>query len=158
VHVPQLTTVQPAVTAVLPQLEPIGQTGHMVLTHCPVALHVSGAVHIPQLTMPPQPSDANPHVALPQAWAWASGVHTQVPGPVVELHEVWGAVHVPQLATVQPGVTAVLPQLSPIGQTGHIVLTHCPAALHVSGALHVPHVTVPPQPSAAVPHVLLPQA
>jgi hypothetical protein len=67
-------------------------------------------------------------------------------------------VHVPQLTTTHPGVTGVLPQLLPIGHTGHIVLTHCPVASHVSGAVHVPHATVPPQPSGADPHTALPQA
>jgi hypothetical protein len=79
VHVPQLTTAHPGVTGVLPQLVPIAQTGHIVFTHCPVASHDSGGVHVPQATMPLHPLGADPHTALPQAVACVSGEHPQTP-------------------------------------------------------------------------------
>jgi hypothetical protein len=156
-QVPQFSVVHPMVDTV-PQLSPIGQlVGHIVLTHWPEPLQVSGAVHDPQSTMPPQPSEASPQTALPHAWAFVRGVHMHVPAdPTAALH-VFGAAHVPQATAAHPGVDND-PQSSPMGQlVGHIVLTHWPALLQVSGEVHDPQFTMLPQPSGAEPHLAFPQ-
>jgi hypothetical protein len=76
------------VTGVLPQLLPIGHTGHIVFTHCPVASHVSGAVHVPQAAMPLHPSGADPHTALAQAWVFGLQVHFPAAPASAMTHDV----------------------------------------------------------------------
>lgn len=65
-------------------------------------------MQLPQLMVPPQPSDALPQLAFPHAAAFVCGVQTQVPG--APLQEVCGAVQLPQF-TVPPQPSAALPQV-----------------------------------------------
>jgi hypothetical protein len=77
----------------------------------PVAIvHVSFDGQVPQVTVPPQPSGAVPHVLVPQACAAVIGAHTQV----VPL-QVVPAWHVPQLI-VPPQPFGAVPQVWPAGQ------------------------------------------
>src|SRR5438552_958456 len=71
--------------------------------------------------------------------------------------QVWGAVHVPQSLVRPPHPSETGPQFAP--DVAHVFLMHgevlepqtlgLPPPPHVRGALHEPHVTRPPQPSAA---------
>jgi hypothetical protein len=118
------------------------------------------AVQVPQETVPPQPSGAVPQLSAPQAAATVFGVQPQVPGPVDE-EQTFGAVQEPQLMLGQatPFTVAVrVPQFSPAGQAVGHWLTHWPCALQVVVPVQVPQVTVPPQPSEAVPQTAVPQA
>jgi hypothetical protein len=113
-------------------------------------------VHVPQLTVPPQPLGTVPQVkpagqalrGVQPHWLGLLGV----PPP-----HVCGAVHVPQL-TVPPQPSGTVPQVSPAGQTFSAVQPHWWGLLgvpppHVCGAVQVPQLTMPPQPSGTVPQV-----
>jgi hypothetical protein len=67
VQVPQLTVGQPLPGLKVPHVSVVGHVVGQVLTHVPVELHAWFAPQVPQVTVPPQPSGAVPHTALPQA-------------------------------------------------------------------------------------------
>jgi hypothetical protein len=171
--------------------------------------HVSGGVHVPQLTMPPQPSEKvlqflishsvalgielqqtfgvspcdgmPPHVApasqvphwmivwqvfvcVPHAWPpWhvvKFGVHPQTfgvppsapPPHVSGARQLFGSqvIGVPQLLLSVPQLSAG-GQLVKLGVQPHTLAI--PPPPQVSGVMHVPQLTVPPQPSETIPHV-----
>jgi hypothetical protein len=69
VHVagPHAKTGQPFAGVSMPQFAPIAHVVEHVLGHWPVASHIVLIGHVPHATMPPHPSGADPHTALPQA-------------------------------------------------------------------------------------------
>ncbi len=109
----------------------------------------------PQFTVPPQPSDAVPQTAAPQAVAVEDGVHVHM----LLVHISFGLVvgHVPQLtvATAQPAGLVIVPQLSPAGQA--VGQERQAPATQVRPVAQLPQLTVPPQPSEAVPQTAAPQ-
>src|SRR5438094_5907967 len=84
----------------------------------PPPAQVCGAVQVPQVSVPPQPS-----AIVPQFFPWAAhvvGVQPQTfatPPPP----QVWGAVQVPQLS-VPPQPSAIVPQFFP--WAAHVVGVH----------------------------------
>jgi hypothetical protein len=50
------------------------QLGRSQDTQAPALLHWSPSRQVPQLMVPPHPSETEPQVRLPQAAAWVAGV------------------------------------------------------------------------------------
>ena len=77
----------------------------------PPPLHVWGAVHDPQVSVPPQPS-----AIVPQFFPWAAQVVGVQPPPQTFATplppHVWGAVHDPQVS-VPPQPSEIVPQFFP---------------------------------------------
>jgi hypothetical protein len=172
VATPQVTVV-PQLLTFVPQVSPaqVVAIGSAVQPHVPgvpavVLLQVrfGGVVQLPQDTVPPHPSGAELQLLVPHAAAAVFGVQPQTFGLLgVPPPQVWGAVQVPQVSVGQPAV-ATVPQLSGMGQAVGQAATQVPAVPPSAmlqfgvGAEQVPHGTVPPHPSDAVPQLLLPQA
>jgi hypothetical protein len=115
---------------------------HMLLTQ------VLRRPHVPQLRVPPQPSEA-----LPQ-WnpSWAHVLGVQAAAQTLFAH-AWPAAHVPQLR-VPPQPSEALPQLNP--SWAHVFGVQAAAQtlfVQVWPAAHVPQLRVPPQPSKALPQL-----
>jgi hypothetical protein len=177
VQVPHMS-VPPQPSPAVPQLietPPAPALAHVLGTHIPGGLphalavpappHVSGAVQVPQLSVPPQPSACVPHVAPSSVHVFGVQVCAApqtlgVPPPP----QLSSPVHVPQLAIVPPQPSPAGPQLiavPPGPAFAHVFGTHMPGGLphwfaipappHVSGEVQVPHIRVPPQPSACSP-------
>lgn len=119
----------------------------------------------PQTMVPPQPSAIEPQVLLPQACAIVSGMQVQLPGVVDG--QTSGAVQRPQLM-VPPQLSPVEPQLlrTPlVVQAASCVSGVQPqvpgpplAPLQTCEPVQAgPQLTVPPQPSGALPQLALPQ-
>jgi hypothetical protein len=105
---------------------------------------------LPQLMVPPQPSDA-----VPQFWPDGQDVAGVQPhwSGVPPPPQVSGAVQLPQFS-VPPQPSGAVPQFWPAGQLVAGVQPHWPAVPpppQVWGGLQAPQVMVPPQPSGAVP-------
>ena len=130
----------------------------------PLLSQVWFAPQVPQVIVPPQPSGAVPHAAVPQAVALAVGVqpHTfgapGLPPPQLSFAGVLGQVPQVRTGTGQPG-WLIVPQLSPEGQAvWQPAGMQLPVEEHTGVApVHVPQLTVPPQPSGAVPQTAVPQ-
>jgi hypothetical protein len=157
-QVPQLCAT-PQLSLADPQLYPnvvhgSGSLGvHPHLYAVPPPPHVCGAVHGPQLNVPPHPSGGLPHVAPTAAQVVVVQPHTLGTPPPPH---VFGA--------VQPGQVCVTPQLSvsvphdTVQSTGgdgvqpHTFGT--PPPPHVCGAVHVdPQSRDPPHESVITPHL-----
>jgi hypothetical protein len=117
--------------------------------------HVSCPVHIPQLRLPPHPSEGVPQFARSAAQVVGMQPHRLgVPPPP----HVVGPAHVPQ-SSVPPQLSDTVPHESP--SDAQVAGTQGPAPHwfgfppppQVRDAAHVPHVTVPPHPFFAVPQV-----
>jgi hypothetical protein len=106
-------------------------------------LHEVPVAQLPQETVPPQPSAAEPQLLVPQAWVAVFGVQTQVPG--LPLQEFCAAVQVPQL-TVPPQPSEALPQVF-----------EPQAAVVVLGTQQVPAEPESPEGLQEMPVVQLPQ-
>jgi hypothetical protein len=87
---------------ITPQL-PVGVQPQM-----PDAPHVVGAVHVPQCSVPPQPSGQSPQLRAPHV----DGVQPQTFGVPPPPHVAPVAVHVPQ-ASVPPQPSGIDPQSLP---------------------------------------------
>src|ERR1019366_6986609 len=144
----------PQLSSVDPQALPAQGFAAGMQPHVPgdpaVPLQVAGAAQAgPHVMVPPQLSEIEPQVFIPQAAAIVSGV------------QAVGAVQVPQLM-VPPQVSGAVPQLlfpqAVAFETG--VQPHVPAVppapLQVAGETQLPQFTVLPQPSGALPHKLVP--
>src|ERR1700722_1494100 len=106
--VPQLTNA----TALLAQ-HPVEQPPHWLATPAPP--HIWPLAHVPQLSVPPQPSGTEPQLS-PRA-AHVVGVQAHWLGTPAPPH-VWPWAHVPQLS-VPPQPSGTEPQLSP--RAAHVV-------------------------------------
>jgi hypothetical protein len=164
VHVPQLTVPPPPFGAEL-QFWPLAQACavdsgvHPHELAVPPPPHGLGAVQVlPQLIMPPQPLETDPHLPA-QAAVIDKGVHPQtlaVPPPPHVLGEVQLG---PQLIMAAPQPGSKVPQLLPVGQgAGLQVLTQAPLELQTLVPEQEPQLTMPPQPSGCMPQVRVPQA
>ena len=116
--------------------------------------HVRPGMHVPQLSIPPQPSIRVPQLA-PRA-AQVSGTQPHTLGAPAPPH-VWGVVHVPlPHVTTVPHALVSVPQSSGAGQDvksgvqPHTLAVTPPP--HVLGAVHAaPQLAVPPHPSGTNP-------
>ena len=118
----------------------------------PLPPQVCGAVHEPQLIVPPQPLEIVPQ--LSPAGQVVTGVQPHslaLPLPP----QVWGAVQAPQLS-VPPQPFGIVPQLSPAGQVETGLQPHSfavPPPPQVWGAVQTPQLSVLPQLSEIVPQL-----
>jgi hypothetical protein len=111
--------------------------------------HVWGAVHIPQWSMPPQPSDASPQSRPSDAHVF--GVHGPAPHwlGAAAPHTCVGG-HMPHMS-VCPQPSDVVPQLAPcaaqvVGLQAHLF------AMHERGVAQFPQSSFVPHPSSTMPH------
>jgi hypothetical protein len=118
----------------------------------PFAPQVNGAAHVPQSSLPPQPSSATPHAALRSTHVFGVQPHTPVvPAPP----QVWGAVHIPQ-SSIALHPSGIGPQFLPciaqvVGLQPHLLAT--PPPPQALGAWQgLPQSTSLPQVSETVPH------
>src|ERR1019366_9281703 len=129
-----------------------------------VPLQVAGAAQAgTHVMVPPQLSEIEPQVFIPQAVAFETGVQPHVPAVPPAPLQVAGETQLPQF-TVLPQPSGALPhKLVPVPQAAATVFgvqTQVPGAplQDVCGAVQLPQVTVPPQPSETLPQVLVPHA
>jgi hypothetical protein len=173
--VPQFIEPEHVVTGTQPELPP-----HTLSV--PPPPHVSGAVQVPQLYVPPHPLLWRPQLKtpLPQATVWEMGTQRSTPPSITPPSDrtlsppqtlgcpppphVAGAVQVPPSGlqvTAPPQPSATTPQFIWLGHAAsgmHPELpphTLCvPPPPHVSGAVQgPPHETVPPQPLLSTPQL-----
>jgi hypothetical protein len=132
-----------------------------------VLLQVKPVGQVPQLIVPPQPSEAMPQLLRvpllePQACVGVSDWHTHVPGPPPAPLQTNGCPHVPQLIMLpQPSETCPHvfdPQASCFDLEVQLHTPGPPLALPQTPASQTPQLTVPPQPSGALPQLFEPQA
>ena len=129
------------------------------------SVQLAGAVQLPQLMVPPQPSDCVPQFAPPEQVVAGTQLLTQVPD--VEVTVSWQAVPEGQVGPqliVPPQPSGSLPQVAPAVQVVFGVHWHVPEVppdelmTQVCGAVQAgPQLIVPPQPSDCVPQVSLPR-
>jgi hypothetical protein len=116
--------------------------------------HTSGAVHVPQSSIPPHPSASVPHVA-PRAWQ-VVGVHPHTLGVPPPAH-VLKPVQVPQVcvfAQLSTNVPQLAPIVSQVAVGEHPQTPDMPPPPHVCGRVHeAPQLTVPPHPSSMDPQL-----
>jgi hypothetical protein len=118
------STVPPQPSGAIPHVAPIAlhATAAVAGTQAAMPPHlkwvppppqVSGAVQVPQLRVPPQPSPISPQLAL--TMAQVRGVHVPAPDPhlngVPPPPQVSGAVQLPQL-TVPPQPSDAMPHVA----------------------------------------------
>jgi hypothetical protein len=144
-HVPQLSVSLHVPSLTVPQLAPCAEQLECVqATHWLIVLHtVFAPVQVPQLSVPPQPSESVPHWA-PCA-AHVVGVQQRLPlqtsPPGHEPHD-----------RENPHPSPIVPHWAPcaaqlVGVQHVLLVEHsCPPA-------HVPQLSVSPQPSETLPHV-----
>lgn len=122
-------------------------------------LQVLGSTQLPQFGVLPQLSVKEPHVK-PCDPQLSVALHEHVPAPFAPVVQTSGDVQLPHGCVTLHSSTNE-PQLSPSDL--HVVAgvqPHVPGPpplpLHTFGAAHVPQDTMPPHPSGAIPHALLP--
>jgi hypothetical protein len=139
--------------------------GGVLIVHVPAVAPVAmvqakPAAQVPQGTVPPQPSEATPHVLVPQAVAAGVGLQTQTFALQASFALAVGQVPQPTVVVGQPAGLVIVPQLSGAGQAAWHARQWPPATQVRPVAqppLFGPQLTVPPQPSGMEPQAWVPQ-